>query len=228
MSNEASELLKYIPLLFEGTMVTLYMTFLSAVISYLLGVPMGIALFITKENGIAQNRVFNAVFGWVVNILRSIPFVILMMALFPVTRVIIGTIIGPNAAIVALAIAAAPFVARLMEQSLEEIDGGVIEAARCMGATNFQIIKKVLLTESVPGIVRGMSITVITLIGYGAMAGALGAGGLGDIALRYGLHRFEPQVMYITVILLIIMVCIIQGVFNFIAKKLDKRNKGIS
>lgn len=220
------ELLKYVPLLIDGTLVTMYMTVLSAIFAYALGLPMGVALFITKENGIRPNRVFNAVFGWVVNILRSIPFVILMMALFPITRAVIGTIIGPNAAIIALSIAAAPFVARLVEQSLEEIDIGLIEAARCMGASDFQIIKKVLLTESVPGIVRGMGISIITLIGYGAMAGALGAGGLGDIALRYGLHRFEPQVMYITVVLLVIIVCIVQGIFNFAAARLDNtRNK---
>lgn len=219
------EIVKYLPMLLEGTLLTIYMTVVSALIAYLIGVPMAILLFITKPRGIRENKVFNAVFGWVVNILRSIPFVILMMALFPVTRIIIGTIIGPHAAIVALAIAAAPFVARLVEQSLEELDGGVIEAARCMGATNLQIIFKVLLCESLPGIVRGMSITIITLIGYGAMAGALGAGGLGDIALRYGLHRFEPTVMYVTVILIIILVCIIQAVFNITAKKIDKRNK---
>lgn len=216
---------KYMPMLLEGSLVTIYMTLFSAILAYLIGVPMGIALFITKANGIAENKVFNAVFGWVINILRSIPFVILMMALFPITRIIVGTIIGPNAAIVALAIAAAPFVARLVEQSLEELDIGVIEAARCMGASNVQIIFKVLLSESMPGIVRGMSITVITLIGYGAMAGALGAGGLGDIALRYGLHRFEPTVMYITVILIVILVCIIQAVFNIAAKRIDKKNK---
>lgn len=216
---------KYLPMLIEGTMLTIYMTVFSAVLAYLLGVPMAILLFITKPGGIKKNKIFNSVFGWIVNILRSIPFVILMMALFPLTRVIVGTIIGPTAAVVALAIAAAPFVARLVEQSLEELDGGVIEAARCMGASDMQIIFKVLLSESKPGIIRGMSITIITLIGYGAMAGALGAGGLGDIALRYGLHRFEPTVMYVTVILIIILVCIIQAAFNFAAKKIDKRNK---
>lgn len=215
----------YMPMLIEGTLDTLYMTVLSAVFSYIVGLPMGVALFATKRGGIAENRPFNAIFGWIVNILRSIPFIILMISLFPLTRVIIGTIIGRNAAIVALSIAAAPFVARLIEQSLEEIDVGVIEAARCMGATNMQIIRKVLLVESVPGIVRGMSITTITLIGYGAMAGAVGAGGLGNIGINYGYNRFNPEVMYITVVILIILVCIIQGAFNLAAKKLDKRNK---
>ncbi|MEG1477566.1 MAG: methionine ABC transporter permease, partial [Oscillospiraceae bacterium] len=160
-----------------------------------------------------------------VNILRSIPFIILMISLFPLTRAIIGTIIGRNAAIVALSIAAAPFVARMIEQSLEEIDTGVIEAARCMGATNMQIILKVLLVESVPGIVRGMSITTITLIGYSAMAGAVGAGGLGNIGINYGYNRFEPKVMYLTVIILVVIVCVIQWIFNLLARKLDKRNQ---
>lgn len=212
-------------MLFTGTLDTLYMTFFSALFAYLLGIPLGIVLFTLKKGGINENKFVGSVVGWFVNILRSIPFIILIVALFPLTRIIVGTIIGPNAAIVALSIAAAPFVARMIEQTLEEIDFGVIEAARCMGATNFQIITKVLLVESIPGIIRGMSITIIMLIGYSAMAGALGAGGLGDIALRYGLHRFEPTVMYLTVVIIIVIVCIIQGVFNLLAKKLDKKNK---
>ena len=159
------------------------------------------------------------------NVLRSIPFIILVGALFPFTRMIVGTAIGENAAIVPLVVSAAPFVARMIESSLEEIDPGVIEAARCMGATNLQIIFKVFLVESVPSIVRGLSITTITLIGYGAMAGALGAGGLGKIGYSYGFQRFTPSVMYMTLVLLIIIVCVIQAFFNFLARKLDKRNK---
>ena len=218
-------LTRYVPLLAEGTLDTLYMTVLSALFAYVLGLPMGVALFVTKKGGIAENRPFNTAFGWVVNVLRSIPFIILVGALFPFTRMIVGTAIGENAAVVPLVVSAAPFVARMVESSLEEIDPGVIEAARCMGATNLQIIFKVLLIESVPSIVRGMSITTITLIGYGAMAGALGAGGLGKIGYSYGFQRFTPSVMYMTLVLLIIIVCIIQALFNFLARKLDKRNK---
>ena len=157
--------------------------------------------------------------------LRSIPFIILMMALIPLTRFVVGTIIGNDAAIVPLVVSAAPFVARMVEQSLEEIDVGVIEAARCMGATNLQIITKVLIGESIPGILRGLSIATITIIGYGAIAGAVGAGGLGKIGYSYGYQRFNPAVMYMTVVLLVVLVCIIQGIFNFAAAKVDKRNR---
>ena len=172
-----------------------------------------------------ENRVFNSVFGWIVNILRSLPFIILMVALFPFTRLIMGKIIGTAAACVPLTIAAAPFVARLVESSLAEIDIGVIEAAKCMGATNRQIILRVMLTEAVPSLIRGLSITTITLIGYSAMAGAVGAGGLGDIAIRYGLHRYEPTIMMITIVLLVIIVCAIQIVFDMVANRVDKRNR---
>lgn len=217
-------LAKYGPLLWQGTLDTLYMTVVSALFSYALGLPAGVALYVTKKGGIAQSTAFNTVFGWCVNLLRSIPFIILVAALFPVTRVIVGTVIGLNAAIVPLVFACAPFVARMVEQSLEEVDIGVIEAARCMGATNWQIITRVLLVESVPSIIRGISITTITLIGYGAMAGAVGAGGLGKIGYSYGFQRFNAPVMYATVVLLIIIVCIVQGIFNRLASDVDKRN----
>lgn len=219
-----AELTKFAPLLWQGTLDTLYMTVLSALFAYVLGLPMGVALFITKKGGIAENKPFNAIFGWCVNILRSIPFIILVAALFPFTRAVVGTIIGLNAAIVPLVVSAAPFVARMVEASLEEIDTGVIEAARCMGATNWQIICRVLLVESVPSIVRGVSITTITLIGYGAMAGAVGAGGLGKIGYSYGFQRFNSTVMYATVVLLVLIVCVVQGVFNLLARRLDKRD----
>lgn len=216
---------RYAPLLLEGTCDTLYMAVASTILGYALGLPMGVLLFVTKKGGIAENRMFHSVFGWVVNMLRSIPFIILLMAIIPLTRLIVGTIIGNNAAIVPLVVSAAPFVARMVEQSLEEIDPAVIEAARCMGATDFQIVTKVLLVESIPGIIRGMSITCITLIGYGAMAGAVGAGGLGKIGYSYGFQRFTPSVMYMTVMLLIILVCLIQALFNLTATRLDKRNR---
>ncbi|HWP51368.1 MAG TPA: methionine ABC transporter permease [Clostridia bacterium] len=218
-------IIKYFPLLAEGMVDTIYMTVLSTLFAYILGLPMGVLLFITKRGGIAENKPFHSVFGWVINMLRSIPFIILLMAIIPFTRLIVGTIIGNDAAIVPLVVSAAPFVARMVEQSLEEIDVGVIEAARCMGATNLQIVTKVLISESIPGIIRGLSITTITLIGYGAMAGAVGAGGLGKIGYSYGFQRFNPTVMYMTVVLLVILVCIIQGIFNFAAARLDKRNR---
>ncbi len=218
-------IMRYFPLLVEGTVDTIYMTVFSTLFAYILGLPMGVLLFVTKKGGIAENKPFHSVFGWVINMLRSIPFIILLMAIIPFTRLLVGTIIGNNAAIVPLVVSAAPFVARMVEQSLEEIDVGVIEAARCMGATNYQIITKVLLVESIPGIIRGLSITTITLIGYGAMAGAVGAGGLGKIGYSYGFQRFNPTVMYMTVVLLVILVCIIQGIFNFTAAKVDKRNR---
>lgn len=219
-------LTKYAPLLLQGTLETFYMTALSALLAYALGLPMGVLLFVTKKNGIAPQPAFNAVFGWCVNVLRSIPFIILVAAIFPFTRAIVGTTIGTNAAIVPLVVSAAPFVARMVESSLEEIDSGVIEAARCMGATNWQIVTRVLLVESVPSIVRGISITTITLIGYGAMVGAVGAGGLGKIGYSYGFQRFNAPVMYITVVLLILIVCLVQGVFNWTARRLDKRGSG--
>ncbi|MGI5966798.1 MULTISPECIES: methionine ABC transporter permease [Anaerotruncus] len=220
------EMLKELaPMLWEGTVDTLYMTVLSTFFAYLLGLPMGVLLSITDKGGILENRPFNTVFGWIINILRSFPFVILMIAIVPFTRLIAGKIYGPTAAVVPLVIAAAPFVARLVESSLAEIDAGVIEAAKCMGATTGQIILRVMLTESVPSLVRGLSITTITLIGYSAMAGAVGAGGLGDIAIRYGLHRYETDVMMITIVLLIVIVCLIQLIFDHTANHIDKRNR---
>lgn len=215
----------YWPLLSKGMVDTLYMTFFSTLFAYVLGLPMGVLLSITSKGGIMENRPFNSAFGWVINILRSFPFVVLMLAIVPLTKLIVGTSIGANAAIVPLVVAASPFVARLVESSLAEIDMGVIEAAKCMGATNGQIVWRVMLSESVPSLIRGLSITTITLVGYSAMAGAVGAGGLGDIAIRYGLHRFEPTVMAMTVVLLIVVVCVIQVVFDKIAAGVDKRNR---
>ena len=168
---------RYGPMLLEGAGATLVMVLGSTVCAYILGLPMGVLLRVTDRGGIMENRVFNSVFGWIVNILRSLPFIILMVALFPFTRLIMGKIIGTAAACVPLTIAAAPFVARLVESSLSEIDNGVVEAAKGMGATNGQIILRVMLPESLPSLIRGLSITTITLIGYSAMAGAAGAGG---------------------------------------------------
>lgn len=210
-------------LLAENTVDTLYMSLLSTAFSYVLGLPMGVLLYTTKEGQILENKTFNSLFGWVINIIRSFPFIILIITIMPLTRLVIGKAIGPTAAIFPLTIGAAPFVARMVETSLEEIDKGVIEACQCMGATPLTIIS-VLLSESKPSIIRGLSITSITLIGYSAIAGAVGAGGLGDIAIRYGYHRRIESVMWVSVILIILIVCILQTIFDIIARKSDKRN----
>ena len=216
---------KFAPLLWENTLVTLGMVGASTLFAYLLGLPMGVLLRVTDRGGIMENHAFNSVFGWVVNILRSLPFIILMISISPFTRLLVGKAIGPVAACVPLVISAAPFVARLVETSLAEIDTGMIEAAKCMGATNWQIISKVMVRESVPSLIRGLSISTITILGYSAMAGAIGGGGLGDVAIRYGQHRFEPKVMLLTIILLVIIVCVIQIVFDRLSTRLDKRNR---
>lgn len=212
-------------LLGQGMLDTLYMTLLSALFSYALGLPLGVLLVVTARDGIRPRPVFNAVLGWVINVGRSIPFIILIVALFPFTRLIVGTSLGPKAAVVALVVAASPFVARMVETSLKELEPGVIEAARTMGATDWQIIAKVLVPEAVPSLIRGSSITTITIIGYSAIAGAVGAGGLGDIAIRYGYHRYETGLMWVTIVLLVILVQLIQVLLSFLSKAIDKRNR---
>ena len=215
----------YGTLLVNATLETIYMTAVSTFFSYILGVPLGVALSVTKKGGIAESPVFNNAAGWVVNILRSVPFIILMVFVIPFTRLIAGTSIGPNAGNIPLIIAATPFVARIVEQSIEEVDKGLIEAAKCMGATNFQIITKVMLKESRPSLIRGLSISAITILSYSAITGTIGAGGLGDMAIRYGYQQYIDSVMYSTVILLIIIVMLIQWLCNILAFKDDKRNK---
>ena len=212
-------------LLWQGTLETLYMTLVPTFFAYVLGLPMGVLLTITKRGSIHPAPRFNAVFGWLVNILRSLPFMILMIFVIPFTRLIAGTSIGATAANVPLVLAAAPFVARMVEQSLEEIDPGVVEAAKCMGATQWQIVTRVLLVESVPSLLRGLSISTITILGYTAITGAVGAGGLGNIAFRFGYQRYQKDMMYVTVLLLILLVCIIQTVFNRVAVRSDMRNR---
>lgn len=216
---------QYKDMLIEGTLETLFMTFASTIAAYIVGLPLGVIMVVTDEKGICPKRTINTVLGTIINIGRSIPFVILIVAIIPLTRLIVGKAIGPVAAVVPLTIAAAPFVARMVESSLQELDPGVIEAAKTMGATNWQIASKVLLPESVPSLIRGFSITTITLIGYSAMAGAFGSGGLGDIAIRYGHYRYQADVMWVTVVLIVVIVQLIQMAFNFTAKKIDKRNK---
>lgn len=211
-----------IKILAEGTIDTLYMSITSTFFAYLLGLPLGILVFNSRENGIKPNKIVNNLLGAIINIGRSIPFIIMLLALFPVTSFITGKTIGATSAIVPLTISAIPFIARLIETTLSELNKSVVEASQTMGATNFQIVTKVLLPETFPSIIRGFSITLITLIGYSAMAGAVGAGGLGDIAIRYGLHRRELDIMYVTIFILIIIVQIIQALLSFLATKIDK------
>ena len=216
---------RYGVLLLNGTLESLYMTLVPTLLAYVIGLPLGVLLTVTKPGGFMETPQFNAAFGWLVNIFRSIPFMILMLFLTPVTRAVMGTSIGASAANLPLTVAAAPFVARMVEQSLEEVDGGVIEAARCMGATNWQIITRVLLVESVPSLLRGLTISTITVFGYTAITGAVGAGGLGNIAFRFGYQRYQQSVMYASLALVILVVCLIQTVFGHLASKADKRNR---
>ena len=216
---------RYGVLLLNGTLESLYMTLVPTLLAYVIGLPLGVLLTVTKPGGFMETPQFNAAFGWLVNIFRSIPFMILMLFLTPFTRAVMGTSIGASAANLPLTVAAAPFVARMVEQSLEEVDGGVIEAARCMGATTWQIITRVLLVESVPSQLRGLTISTITVFGYTAITGAVGAGGLGNIAFRFGYQRYQQSVMYASLALVILVVCLIQTVFGHLASKADKRNR---
>lgn len=202
---------------------TLWMVFASALFGTILGVPLGIALHITKPGQIAAQPMFNKVLGTVVNVGRSVPFIILLVAIIPLTRLIIGTSIGTNAAIVPLAIGAIPFLARLVEGALMEIPAGLIEAAQAMGATHRQIIRKVMLPEALPGILNAVVITLVALVNYSAMAGAIGGGGLGDVGIRYGYQRFDPAIMLITVAILVVLVQLIQSVGERLVKRVDHR-----
>lgn len=216
MSNEM------ISLLIKSFWETGYMVVASAVLASLIGIPLGIILTVTRKGHILPNAAVNSVLGVIVNATRSTPFIILMVAIIPLTRMLVGSSIGTTAAIVPLTISAAPFIARVIESSLLEIDPGVIEAAQSMGASPLQIISKVLLPESLHSIVLGITLAVIALIGYSAMAGVLGGGGLGDLAIRYGYQRFQPDVMIVTVVILILLVQVIQYLGDTISKKLNK------
>ena len=207
----------------EGVVDTLYMVIFSTIFSYILGLPIAIALVITRNNGLRPMPMLNTVLDVVVNILRSVPFLILMILVTPLMRLIAGKGYGPTATIVALVVAAAPYVARMIESSLLEVDPGVIEAALSMGASTKTIILKVLLPEAKTSLIVGCTIVIGTILGYSAMAGALGAGGLGDIAIRYGYNRYEFDILIVTVILLIILVQIFQVIGMRISKKTDKR-----
>lgn len=225
MSAFFETLAAYWPEMWQGSLETLFITFVSVLFAYLIGMPVGVLLITSKKDGIRPNKTLNAICAGIVNIGRSIPFVILLMALMPLTQLLTGTSIGTEGILVPLIVAAAPFVARMVEQTLEEIDPGVVEAAKTMGATNWQIIYKVLLPESVPSLIRGLSITTITVVGYTALAGMVGGGGLGAVAVNYGLYRYDYTVMYIAVILLMVIVFLFQLIFNCTAKAIDKRNR---
>lgn len=210
-------------LLLTGTWETLYMTLVSTAIAYVIGVPVGVILYVTGEGGIRQNRAVNFMVGIIVNILRSVPFLILLVAILPFTRAVVGTTIGSTATIVPLVVAAAPYVARMVESSLKEVDAGVIEAARAMGSSTFQMIWKVFLPEARPSLLVGATISLATILGYSAMAGFVGGGGLGAIAINYGYYRYQSDVMLITVALLVVIVQIFQEGGLKLVNKVDKR-----
>lgn len=210
-------------MLWVGTLETLYMTLLASFLAYLFGAPLGILLAMTDKNGLKPMCFLNSLLNIIVNIARSIPFLILLVAVMPFTRVIVGTTIGSTATIVPLVIGAAPFVARLVESSLKEVEKGVIEAGRSMGCSNFEIIRKILLVEATPSLITGSAIAVTTILSYSAMAGFVGGGGLGDIAIRYGYYRYETNTMLITVILLVVIVQIMQEIGTRFALRKDKR-----
>lgn len=212
-----------LPLLSKALGETIYMVVVSMVIASAIGIPLGVLLHTTAKGQILENIFINQTVGSVVNAVRSIPFIILMVAIIPLTRFLVGSAIGTTAAIVPLVIASIPFIGRQVETSLKEVPAGLIEAAQSMGATPFQIISKVLLPEAMPGIVSQLTTVIIALVGESAMAGAIGGGGLGDLAIRYGYQRFRPEVMLATVVVLIVLVQLVQFVGNTLAKKLDKR-----
>ena len=207
----------------ESTLQTIEMVFWSTVFSLVMGLPLGVLLHVTDkedQGGIIPKPVLNEILSRIVNILRSFPFLILMIILMPVARFILGTTIGTRASVVSLSIAAAPFVARVIETSLKEVDPGVIQAAKAMGSTNWQIIVKVMLPEALPSLVSGVTLTIINLIGYSAMAGTIGGGGLGDLAIRYGYQRFRSDVMLAAVIVIIVLVELVQFVGNRLSSRL--------
>ena len=210
-------------MLWEGVLDTLYMTVVATVLSYVFGMVMGVLLVICRKDGIAPRPVFYAALDMVVNLTRSFPFLILMIAVIPFTRFLVGTTIGNNATVVPLVIAAAPFVARLIEASLLEVDSGVVEAAQSMGASTWQIIIKVLLPEALPSLLNGSAVAAITILGYSAMSGAVGGGGLGKLAIMYGYNRYQTDIMFATIVLLIVIVQLFQMLGNWATKRFDKR-----
>ena len=214
-----------IKMIVEGIRDTLYMTFGSVLIGYVAGLPLGILLFVTNDNGLKPNRLVYRILDFICNIIRSIPFLILLILLIPFTRLIVGKSYGSTATIVPLVICAAPYIARVVESSLNDVDTGVIEAAKSMGASNVQIITRVLLVEARTSLMTGFTITTGLLLGYSAMSGTVGGGGLGDIAVRYGYYRWQTDIMIITVVLLIVIFQIIQNIGTGISMHFEKRKK---
>lgn len=210
-------------MLLEGTRDTLYMTLVSTLFGYVLGLPLGIVLAVTDKGGIRENKVVYKILDLISNILRSIPFLILLILVIPLTKLIVGKSYGSSATIVPLVIAAAPFIGRMVESSIKEVDRGVIEAAQSMGAGTWQIIRKVLIPEAKTSLLVGVTIAIGTILGYSAMAGVVGGGGLGDIAIRYGYYRYETGVMLVTIVILVALVQILQGIGMMISRKFDHR-----
>lgn len=212
-----------ITMLVDGTVDTLYMTLMSTLFGYILGLPMGILLAVTDKEGIKPNAFLYKILDFIANLVRSIPFLILLILVIPVTKAIVGKSYGPSATVVPLVIAAAPFIARMVESSLKEVDRGVIEAAMSMGANTASIIWKVLLAEARTSLLVGVTIAIGTILGYSAMAGVVGGGGLGDIAIRYGYYRYQTDVMLVTIVILVLLVQLLQGLGMMLSKRLDKR-----
>lgn len=210
-------------LMLDGLGETMYMVLVSTVLAYVLGLPLGVILAITDEGGIAPAKTVNKVLGFIVNMLRSVPFLILLVAIMPFTRIVVGTTIGSTATIVPLIVGSAPFIARMVESSLKEVDGGIIEAVQSMGTPNFQIITKVLIPEAKPSLIMGAAISITTILGYSALAGFTGGGGLGAIAVNYGYYRYQDDVMLVTVLVLVVIVQVFQEVGMYITRKTDKR-----
>ena len=210
-------------LLLKSLAETLYMLSISTFIAAAAGIPLGILLVVTEKNGILSCPIINKPLAFIVNVIRSIPFIILMVAIIPLTRLIAGTSIGTTAAIVPLTIAAIPYTARMVETSIREIPSGLIEAAESMGASPFQIIRKVLIPEALPSVIQNMTVVIVSLIGSSAMAGTIGGGGLGDLAIRYGYQRFQADVMIATIIVLVIIVQFMQFTGNLLSKKANKK-----
>lgn len=209
-------------MIWTSTLETLYMVFFSTLFSLIIGFPIGILLTITKEGNILERPKLNKVLDFIINTLRSFPFIILMILLFPLSRIVVGTTIGSTAAIVPLSISAAPFVARMIEGALNEVDKGLIEASSSMGANSWTIIFKVMIPETLPHIIHGITVTVISLIGFSAMAGTIGAGGLGDLAIRFGYQRFKTDIMIYAVIVIIIVVQLLQSLGNYLVYRAKK------
>ena len=214
---------EYGGLILEGLRDTSIMVVASTIFAYIIGLPLGVLLIVTRPGGIWEHPWLNRIVGWIVNIGRSIPFIILMILLLGFTKFLVGTMIGVAGAIPPLVISAAPFIARMVESSLSEVDGGVVEAAQSMGASTWQIVRKVYLPEARPSLILGASISIVTIIAYTTIAGTIGAGGLGDLAVRYGYVRSVPPVLWTTVLLIIVMVQVVQSLFSWLSRKLDKR-----